>query len=99
MDTKHVIVLPYDETWEKDFIDIKTEIQNVLEEFILRIEHVGSTAVQGLSAKPIIDIDVVIRDYSEFDAVVSALRGIGYQHEGNLGIAGREAFKYTPKDY
>ncbi|MBQ9348759.1 MAG: GrpB family protein, partial [Oscillibacter sp.] len=32
-------------------------------------------------------------------AVVSALRGIGYQHEGNLGIAGREAFKYSGKDY
>ena len=63
----------------------------------IEIEHVGSTSVQGLSAKPIIDIDVVIKDYSEFEAVKSALKKIGYHHEGNLGIIGREAFKYDDK--
>ena len=99
MVTKHVIVLPYDKAWEKDFIDIKVELQKVLGELALSIEHVGSTAVQGLSAKPIIDIDVVIRNYAEFDAVASGLREIGYRHEGNLGIVGREAFKYDGKDH
>ena len=99
MVTKHVIVLPYDEHWAHDFLQIREELQAALGELALNIEHVGSTSVRGLSAKPIIDIDVVIKDYSSLDAVISALEGIGYQYEGDLGIAGREAFKYEGKDH
>ena len=99
MVTKHVVVEPYDEGWKQNFIDIKAELQDALGELALRIEHVGSTSVPGLSAKPIIDIDIVIKDYSVFDEVVSALGKIGYRHEGNLGIVGREAFKYDGKEH
>ena len=99
MITRHVVVLPYDAGWERDFSEIRIELQAALGELALAIEHVGSTAVPGLSAKPNIDIDVVIRDYASFDAVVSALTAIGYHHEGDLGIAGREAFGYEGKDH
>ena len=99
MITKHVVVLPYDEHWTRDFCEIKSEIQEALDQLALAIEHVGSTSVHGLSAKPIIDIDVVIKDYSMLDAVISALERIDYHHEGNLGIAGREAFKYERKTH
>ena len=92
MRTKHIVVQPYSREWEQNFLDIRNEIQDAIGELALRIEHVGSTAVPGLSAKPIIDIDVVIKDDSALDAVVSKLRAIGYMHEGDLGIAGREAF-------
>ncbi len=99
MVTKHVVVLPYDEQWKQDFLMIREELASALGQLALRIEHVGSTSVEGLSAKPIIDIDVVIEDYSVFEEVVSALGTIGYRHEGDLGIAGREAFKYDGKDH
>ena len=99
MVTKHVVVQAYDECWEQDFFQIEKELREALGELALRIEHVGSTAVRGLSAKPVIDIDVVIKDYSQFDNVVSSLKQIGYHHEGDLGIAGREAFKYTGKEH
>ena len=99
MITKHVVVLPYDEQWKHDFLQIKAELTNVLGQLAIEIEHVGSTSVQGLSAKPIIDIDVVIKDYSGLENAISALGKIGYQHEGNLGIAGREAFKYDGKEH
>jgi GrpB-like predicted nucleotidyltransferase (UPF0157 family) len=56
------------------------------------IEHVGSTAVPGLAAKPIIDLDVVIADRSDLPTVIEQLRPLGYQHEGDLGVPGREAF-------
>lgn len=72
MITKHVVVLPYDKHWARDFCEIKSEIQEALDQLALAIEHVGSTSVHGLSAKPIIDIDVVIKDYSMLDAVISA---------------------------
>ena len=97
MKTARVVVEPYDAGWKADFEKIKQEIEPVLEGLILGIEHVGSTSVQGLSAKPCIDLDVVIKDYSVFDSVVAALASLGYIHEGNLGIRDREAFKYTDK--
>ncbi len=99
MKTKHVVVLPYDAMWTDRFAEIKAEIENALGELALRIEHVGSTAVPGLSAKPIIDLDVVIRDSSAFEAAAAALEANGYHHEGNLGIPGREAFRYDCKEY
>ena len=55
-------------------------------------EHVGSTAVPGLDAKPVIDLDVVVPDDAAMDAAIRALTAAGWQHEGNLGITGREAF-------
>ena len=99
MGTKSVVVLPYEEYWVQAFELIKSEIQEALGSLALRIEHVGSTSVRGLSAKPIIDIDVVIKDYSVFDAVAAALEEIGYHHEGDLGIAMREAFRYDSKEH
>ena len=99
MRTAKVIVLPYDRTWKFAFEEIKREIEGAIGDLIIGIEHVGSTSVEGLSAKPIIDIDVIIKDYSTFDAVVSKLEAIGYIHEGNLGIKDREAFKYTDKPH
>ena len=99
MVTKHVVVLPYDEQWKQDFLMIKDELITALGQLAMRIDHVGSTSVKGLSAKPIIDIDVVIKDYTVLEEVVSALGAIGYRHEGNLGITGREAFKYDGKEH
>lgn len=95
---KMVIVVPYSEAWPRDFEEIALRIRAALSGLLLRIEHVGSTSVPGLSAKPIIDIDAVIGDQSALGDVVSALEKIGYRYEGDLGIAGREAFKYEGED-
>jgi GrpB-like predicted nucleotidyltransferase (UPF0157 family) len=97
METAKVVVVPYDAGWKSAFEEIKKEIEQAVGDLIIGIEHVGSTAVEGLSAKPCIDIDVIIRDYAIFDAVVDGLEAIGYIHEGNLGIKDREAFRYTDK--
>lgn len=99
MRTAKVLVLPYDRTWKSDFEEIKAEIENAIGDFIIGIEHVGSTSVEGMSAKPCIDLDVIIKDYSVFDTVVSKLELIGYIHEGDLGIKDREAFKYSDKPH
>lgn len=99
MSVKDIIVLPYDKKWNDDFVKIKSELEEVISDLIVGIEHVGSTSVKGLSAKPIIDIDVVIKDYSIFDEVVKRLASIGYIYEGNLGIEDREAFRYDNKPH
>ena len=99
MRTSKVTVVPYDEAWKADFEKIKAEIENAVGELIIGIEHIGSTSVEGMWAKPCIDIDVVIEDYSVFDETVSRLAAIGYIHEGDLGIAHRHAFRYDSKPH
>ena len=91
---KRVVVVPYSEQWKTDFETIKQYLLPVVEDIIISIEHIGSTSVEGLSAKPIIDIDIVIKDYSVVDSVIGKLASLGYIHEGNLGIKDREAFDY-----
>ena len=97
MRTKKVIVVPYDYKWKDEFKKIKLSLEKALGSTFLAIEHVGSTSVEGLSAKPIIDIDVVIESYNYFEEVKSLLESIGYYHEGDLGIKDREAFAYDDK--
>ena len=99
MRTRKVVVLPYDAAWQADFRKIKGEVEEAIGDLIIGIEHVGSTSVEGMSAKPCIDIDVIIEDYSAFAEVVDGLKTIGYIHEGNLGINDREAFKYSGKEH
>lgn len=91
---KRVVVVPYNEQWKNDFNTIKNYLLTAVKDNIIRIEHIGSTSVEGLSAKPIIDIDIIMKDYSVFDALIDNLKALGYIHEGNLGIKDREAFDY-----
>lgn len=99
MKTEHIEVLPYDAKWKEDFKQIKLELVAVIGDWVESIEHVGSTSVEGLSAKPIIDIDVVIKDETILKTVIEKLATIDYIYEGDLGIKGREAFKYTGKEH
>lgn len=99
MKKQKVVVLPYDNNWEINFEEIKKELSIVLNNLIIGIEHVGSTSVEGLSSKPCIDIDIIIKDYTVFNIVVEKLKTIGYIHEGNLGIKDREAFTYEDKPH
>lgn len=87
-----VIVEPYDPAWPRTFDRLRRRIAGALGEVALAIEHVGSTSVPGLAAKPIIDIDVVVRGPEELATAIVRLAGLGYAHEGDLGVPGREAF-------
>jgi len=64
-----------------------------LGDLLIDIQHVGSTAVYGLAAKPVIDIDLIIADRSKLNSVIEKLALLGYDYQGNLGITDREAFK------
>lgn len=88
-----VTVEDYDPHWPQLFEVVRSRIAAVLDKFAISIEHVGSTAVPGLAAKPIVDIDVLLRSSIDLPIVVRMLAGLGYEHEGDLGITGREAFR------
>ena len=69
-----------------------SKLNTALGELAVSIEHIGSTSVIGLAAKPIIDIDVIISSRIVLKKVIETLASIDYTHQGNLGIPGREAF-------
>jgi GrpB-like predicted nucleotidyltransferase (UPF0157 family) len=84
-------VVAYDPAWPTRFNEIRSHLAPVLVGVDATIEHVGSTSVPGLVAKPIIDLDVIVRGERDVDAVIERLESIGYEDEGDLGIPGREA--------
>lgn len=91
-----VVVGDYKPEWPALFHQIAEPVQRALGELAVAVEHVGSTAVPGLAAKPVIDIDVVVRSAEEVPATVDRLRELGYVYQGDKGIPGREAFMWPP---
>ncbi|MFL0530987.1 GrpB family protein [Bacillus bombysepticus] len=89
---QRIAIEDYNVKWESEFNKIYTLINNVMEDSIVSIEHVGSASVKGLASKPILDIDIVIEEYEIFHEVVKKLEKIGYYHQLEWSFKGREAF-------
>jgi GrpB-like predicted nucleotidyltransferase (UPF0157 family) len=88
-----MILVPYDPEWATQFAALRDVYANALGTLILRVEHVGSTAVPNLRAKPILDIDLVMPSYEVFPDIIAHLRRLGYTHNGDQGVREREVFK------
>ena len=93
--TKHIVVSDYDPAWPDWFATVHGHLWPAVEGVALRIDHVGSTAVPGLAAKPIIDMDIVVASEDDVPPVIERLATIGYRWRGDLGVPGREALKAT----
>jgi GrpB-like predicted nucleotidyltransferase (UPF0157 family) len=94
---RRVVVQDYDPRWPQMFGMVRSRIAVVLNGVADSIEHIGSTAVPGLAAKPVIDIDVLLRSASDLPLVIRRLADLGYEHRGDLGVIGREAFRRSPR--
>ena len=92
-----VEVVEYNPEWINDFEGLKKIYLDAVKDVNVRIEHIGSTSIPNLWAKPIIDIAVVHYKKSDFDIIKKSLEAIGYVHRGDLGITNREAFGYKGK--
>ena len=91
-----VVLLPYDENWAAQFIIEQNVLAELFEIPLEKIEHIGSTAVPGLPAKPLLDIAVLIDDLDELDCELK-LKAIGYaERVGRL--AGRQRVFVKSKD-
>jgi GrpB-like predicted nucleotidyltransferase (UPF0157 family) len=91
MSESALVVEPYNPEWPHMFRQLQTFLYRNLVGTYHAIEHVGSTAVPGMAAKPIIDVDVVARE-GRFEQIKSRLVAAGYEYEGEKGVPGREAF-------
>jgi GrpB-like predicted nucleotidyltransferase (UPF0157 family) len=97
-----VVIVDYDPHWPELFEELRASVSAALGDLVIVVEHVGSTAVPGLAAKPIIDMDLVVPAASDIREAIVRLATLGYIHRGDLGIPGREAFispAATPKHH
>ena len=88
-----VEVVKYDPNWITEFEKESKELENQIGEIINNIYHIGSTAVPGLKAKPIIDMILDVKSLSELDSQNSKLGNLGYEGMGENGIIGRRFYK------
>lgn len=87
-----IVVVDYDPSWPAAFEQVRARVWPAVSDIATSIEHVGSTAVPGLAAKPIIDVSVVVPSDQEIPLAILRLAALGYVHRGTLGVPQREAF-------
>lgn len=90
--TQEIEVCDYDPEWPSWFESVRAYVWPAIADISVRVDHVGSTAVPDLVAKPIIDMDIVVASPDAVRPVIERLSTIGYRWRGDLGVAGREAF-------
>jgi GrpB-like predicted nucleotidyltransferase (UPF0157 family) len=88
-----VVIAAYNPDWPKHYARLARALREGLQGVAERIEHVGSTAIPGMPAKPILDVDVVVASRESVPEAIARLERMGYRHQGDLGIPGREAFQ------
>ena len=93
-----IIVVDYDPTWPATFERLRDRAWRVVGDVAESIEHIGSTSVPGLAAKPVIDIDVVVPTTAMSDAAAARLVALGYHALGTQGIEHRFRFRPPPGD-
>jgi GrpB-like predicted nucleotidyltransferase (UPF0157 family) len=91
--TREIVVSDYDPRWPGWFEQVRVHVWAAVGDVAVRIDHVGSTSVPGLAAKPLIDMDIVVTGEAAVEPVIGRLAGIGYRWLGDFGIAGRQAFR------
>ena len=90
------LIVGYDANWSVWFEQLRLRFDEALVGIPHTIEHVGSTAIPGMAAKPIIDLDIVVEP-GRLAETIERLSASGYVHEGDLGCPGREAFDVKDK--
>jgi GrpB-like predicted nucleotidyltransferase (UPF0157 family) len=93
-----VVICDYDPRWPERYETLRAAVVAALGDVAAEIEHVGSTSVPGLAAKPTIDLIIRLGSQGDLPAAIERLARLGYAHEGDLGVTGREAFA-TPPGY
>jgi GrpB-like predicted nucleotidyltransferase (UPF0157 family) len=100
VDADTVVLIPYDEAWPSLFVEERVRIERSLGSWAKGIEHVGSTAVPGLAAKPILDIMVGVRSLRDAERCIRPLEQLCYDYRGEAGVPGRLFFrKGNPKTH
>lgn len=93
-----VFMVPHDLNWRQEFDYEARCITEALGDTAVTVHHIGSTAIPNISAKPVIDILLVVQDHADLDAKQAAMEALGYETRGASGIPGRRFFRRDNKD-
>jgi GrpB-like predicted nucleotidyltransferase (UPF0157 family) len=88
-DRRKVELVPHDPTWAAQAAAESARLSEAIGETLIRIEHVGSTSIPGIVAKPTIDLMPIVKRLAELDARQAAVEALGYVWRGEFGIPGR----------
>jgi GrpB-like predicted nucleotidyltransferase (UPF0157 family) len=88
-DRRKVELVPHDLTWSSQAAAESARLAAAIGQTLIRVEHVGSTAIPGIAAKPTIDLMPVVRDLAALDARRPQVEALGYVWRGEFGIPGR----------
>jgi len=87
-----VFIVPWTSDWEEEFQLEKNRIEHIIAQYIVNVHHIGSTSIRDLSAKPIIDIAIEIKDFQDGGKCVKPLGEIGYSYKGTNVLPDRHYF-------
>ncbi|MEH7460027.1 GrpB family protein [Bacillus sp. JJ1127] len=90
---KEIIIKPYDSNWHKEFVKEKEKFIALLRKDILAIEHIGSTSVEGLDAKPLIDMMIGVEDLKIVTHWIEPMRTLGYEYVLHEKFSERRFFR------
>lgn len=90
---KQILIEDHNPQWAQNFTHLSEVYLKYLDDLSISVEHVGSTAVPGLCAKPVIDIDIVIDSVSELERIIPVLTDLGYLYLGEVGVPDRFVLK------
>ena len=93
IDKRRVGVASYNPNWKNMYKEESEKIKNILNDIIIDIHHIGSTAIPGIKAKPVIDILVEVKDIEEVDKYNHKMEELGYEAMGEYGIPKRRFFR------
>ena len=91
-------VAPHDPAWSAAFDVEAMRIRDAAGDVVVRLHHIGSTAIPGIHAKPVIDMLLEVASLAGLDIRISALEALGYEALGEFGIAGRRYFRRDDAD-
>ena len=80
-----VQLLPYQPEWETIFLSTKKHLEELIGEYVLDIQHVGSTSIKSIAAKPIIDIAICVSQIEIIEKIIPILESNGYKDRGDVG--------------
>lgn len=83
MNKKKLELLPHNPHWKGDFLSESERIKSVVDDSTIRIEHIGSTSIPNIHAKPILDMAILCGEKG-LEAVVNALESLGYDYRGQF---------------
>jgi GrpB-like predicted nucleotidyltransferase (UPF0157 family) len=92
---REIRIEPYNPAWKDHYTQTEHVLRTIFNDLIVDIQHIGSTSIEGLSAKPIIDILIVVNNIEDVDSFNDPMSAHGFLAKGEYGIPGRRYFSKT----